>query len=113
MPIFEYECLGCKSQFQSLVITREDKEKLFCPRCGGRALKKLISRVAYHMSESDRLASYNPKAAQGESYYRDSRNIGLNAMKRAENMGVDLGSAFNEKLEKLRTDPGSVLKDSE
>lgn len=113
MPIFEYKCLGCKNQFQSLVITEKDKEKLSCPRCNGRALKKLISRVAYHISESNRLASYDPKAAQTESYYRDSRNIGLNALKRAEDMGVDLGKSFNEKLEKLRTDPGSVLKDSE
>jgi putative FmdB family regulatory protein len=37
----------------------------------------------------------------------------LNAKKKAEQMGVDLGTGFEEKLEKLRTDPGSVIKDSE
>jgi len=28
-------------------------------------------------------------------------------------LGVDLGASFDEKVEKLRTDPGSVIKDSE
>jgi len=28
-------------------------------------------------------------------------------------MGVDLGTGFEDKLDKLRSDPGSVIKDSE
>ena len=75
--------------------------------------KKLISRVAYHVSETDRLAAFDPNAPQSDSFYKDSRNIGLSAKKRVQQMGVDLGSGFESKLEKLRTDPGSVLRDSE
>ena len=48
-----------------------------------------------------------------DSFYRDSRNIDLHAEKRAKQMGVDLGDGFRQRLEKLRTDPGGVLKDSE
>jgi putative FmdB family regulatory protein len=113
MPIYEYRCEACKREFQSLVIKKEDEQGLTCPDCGGARLVKLISRVSYHVSEGDRLAAYDPKAVQSDSFYRDSRNIGLNAKKRAQDMGVDLGGQFEEKLEKLRTDPGSVLKDSE
>lgn len=91
----------------------EEEKSLFCPKCRGRKLKKLISRVAYHVSERDRLQAYDPSAQKSDSFYKDSRNIGLHAKKRAEQMGVDLGSGFEEKLEKLRTDPGSVIKDSE
>jgi hypothetical protein len=92
---------------------KEDEKKLLCPNCGGRKLKKLISRVAYHVSESDRLAAFDPKATQSDSYYKDTRNIGLAAKKRAQQMGVDLGSSFEEKVDKLRRDPGSVIRDSE
>ncbi len=113
MPIFEYECQSCQEQFQTLVIKTEDEKNLACPNCGGQNLNRLISRVTYHQSEKDRLSNYNSTSHQSDSFYKDSRNIGLQAKKRAQEMGVDLGSGFEGKLEKLRTDPGSVLKDSE
>ena len=113
MPIYEYQCRGCEGQFQRLVMKKEDEENLVCPACGNDSLKRLISRVAYHTSERDRLESYDPNAYQSGSFYRDSRNIGLNAKKRAMEMGVDLGSSFEDKLEKLRTDPGSVFDSTE
>jgi len=92
---------------------KEDEENLLCPACGSRNLRRLISRVAYHVSERDRLEAFNPYASQSDSFYRDSRNIGLHAKKRAKQMSVDLGSSFEEKVEKLRTDPGSIIRDSE
>ena len=113
MPIYEYECRSCTKVFQALVMKAEDEDSLVCPDCGDSNPKRLISRVAYHQSEKARLESYNPSARHGDSFYRDSRNIGLQAKKRAQEMGVDLGSGFEAKLEKLRTDPGSVLKDSD
>lgn len=113
MPIYEYACRRCKEEFQTLILKSTDEKTLACPTCGGRRLRRLISRVAYHQSEQDRLNSYEPGSRHSDSFYRDSRNIGLEAKKRAQQMGVDLGGAFESKLERLRTDPGSVLKDSE
>jgi len=113
MPIYEYRCLKCQTIFQSLVLAKGEEAEQSCPQCGGKKLRKLISRVAYHMSETARLAEFDPGARRDDSFYKDTRNIGLQAKKRAQQMGVDLGTGFEEKLEKLRTDPGSVLKDSE
>jgi putative FmdB family regulatory protein len=113
MPIYEYECRSCKTQFQCLIMKATEEKGLACPNCGTREMRRLISRVAYHVSEQDRLDAYSPKDAKSDAFYRDSRNIGLAAKKRARQLGVDLGSGFDEKLEKLRTDPGSVIKDSE
>jgi len=113
MPIYEYECRFCGGIFQSLIMKREDERELRCPECGGREAKRLISRVHHHCSEQDRLASYDPRTAREESFFKDSRNIGLAAKKRAQHMGVELGQGFEEKLEKLRTDPGSVIRDSD
>jgi len=113
MPLYEYQCCSCDKQFQSLIMKKEEEETLTCPECGGTSLKKLISRVAYHVSDQDRLSSFDPNAPKDDSFYKDSRNIGLSAQKRAQQLGVDLGGSFDEKLEKLRTDPGSVIKDSE
>ena len=113
MPIYEYRCRDCERPFQHLLMKRGEEPGLECPNCGGRDLKRLISKVAYHASEQQRVNAFDPKARHADSFYRDSRNIGLHAKKRAQQMGVDLGSGFEEKLEKLRTDPGSVIKDSE
>lgn len=113
MPIYEYQCLSCENEFQTLILKKEEEKDLLCPECNGRNIKRLISRVTYHSSDGDRLASFNPDARQSDSFYSDSRNIGLGAQKKAQEMGVDLGKGFNDKLEKLRTDPGSVFKDSD
>lgn len=113
MPIYEYQCRKCENQFQALILKKEEEKEIDCPECGGTGLKRLISRTAYHASEQDRLDAYDPTTPQGDAFYKDSRNIGLAAKKRAQQMGVDLGGGFENKLEKLRTDPGSVIKDSE
>jgi putative FmdB family regulatory protein len=111
MPLYEYQCNECDHQFQALIMREEDKAPV-CPECGGGDLKKLISLVAYHVSEKDRVNSYD-SMKRDDSFHKDTRNIGLAAKNRAKKMGVDLGSGFEEKLERLRTNPESVVKDSE
>jgi len=113
MPIYEYQCRFCHKNFQSIIMNKEEEKELSCPKCRSRDLKRLISRVSYHVSEGDRLANFDPHAVQNDSFYKDSRNIGLAAKKRAQQLGADLGSGFEDKLDKLRTDPGSVIRDSE
>jgi len=92
---------------------KEEEGEVHCPKCGGVKVKRLISRVHHHLSERHRVAAFDPKAAKEDAFFKDSRNIGLAAKKRAQDMGVDLGSGFEEKLEKLRTDPGSVIRESD
>ncbi len=91
----------------------EEERGLKCPYCQGHEFKKIISRVAYHVSERDRLENYDPRAKKADGFYKDTRNIGLHAKWRAKRMGVDLGASFEEKVDKLRTDPGSMIRDSE
>ncbi len=46
MPLFEYRCEECGEKFTLLVGVTADKPKLKCPKCGGRKVTKLISRIA-------------------------------------------------------------------
>ncbi len=41
MPIYEYQCLGCETQFEKLLLRPSDEAK--CPSCDGTALERLIS----------------------------------------------------------------------
>jgi len=113
VPIYEYQCRVCHKKFESLILGKREKESILCPDCGAKYPKKLISRVVYQVSERDRLAAFNPLTSKDKSFYNDARNIGLHAKKRAQQMGVDLGEGFEKSLERLRTDPGRVLKDGE
>jgi putative FmdB family regulatory protein len=113
LPIYEYLCRLCGKEFQYLILTKGDEKDLRCPGCRGRDFKKLVSRVAYHVSEQDRLAAYDPDSSKSDSFYKDTRNIGLKAKKRARQMGVDLGSDFETKLDRLRRDPAKIFDDSQ
>jgi hypothetical protein len=92
---------------------QEEEESIRCPKCKGKDLKKLVSRVVFHVSEQDRIDSYNPNSKNDDGFYKDTRNIGLQAKKRAQQMGVDLGSDFESKLDGLRSDPGKVFDNTE
>lgn len=111
MPIYEYECRKCRKQFQVLVMNPREGAGLVCPQCNSPELKKMISKTVHHLSEQDRLNAYDSSAVRSDSFYKDSRHIGLQAKKRARQMGVDLGDGFEKKLEKLRTKPSSVFED--
>ncbi len=108
MPIYEYECQECRAVSGFLVLKKEDEDKVACLKCGNKKMSKVISRVAYHRSENDRLNEFDTRKSQGEEFYKDSRNIGLWAKKRAKELGADLGDKFDEVVESART--GKILE---
>ena len=68
-----------------------------------------MSSFAVVFSEASRMDGFDTSKPRDESYYRDSRNVGLWAKKRAREMGVDLGPKFEETVEKART--GKLIKE--
>ncbi|MFH2012170.1 MAG: zinc ribbon domain-containing protein [Pseudomonadota bacterium] len=109
MPIYEYECNNCQRKMSFLILKTSEAFTLKCKSCGSKDLNRLLSRVAYHKSESDRMAEFNTSRSLGEDFYKDSRNVGLWAKKRAQELGADLGSEFDEVVDKART--GKILED--
>lgn len=43
MPIFEYNCLKCKTKFEIFHKDREVEEDIICPSCGSANAKRLMS----------------------------------------------------------------------
>lgn len=68
-----------------------------------------MSAFAVHESESARLDSFDTSKPRDESFYRDSRNVGVWAKKRARDLGVDLGPKFDATVEKARS--GKLIKE--
>jgi putative FmdB family regulatory protein len=44
MPMYEYRCGRCKKDFEELVY---GDEEIRCPKCGGKQVKKLMSRCSH------------------------------------------------------------------
>jgi transposase-like protein len=93
------------------VLGSERKSRPACPHCASSRTRRVMSSFAVVQSEASRLDNLDTSKLTDESYYRDSRNVGLWAKKRAKQMGVDLGSKFEETVEKART--GKLIKEME
>jgi putative FmdB family regulatory protein len=67
VPIFEYECRGCRHQFEQLIRTGDTPQ---CPKCSGHELDKLLSHVAMS-SESTRQLNFNRARKAARLVQRD------------------------------------------
>jgi putative FmdB family regulatory protein len=45
LPIYEFRCLECETEFEELV-RLNDGQDVTCPHCGGTSLKRLMSAFA-------------------------------------------------------------------
>jgi putative FmdB family regulatory protein len=109
MPIYEYECAACGCTASHVVLGSERLLNPECPDCGSSQTRRVMSSFAVVESEAARLSNFDTSRPRDESFYRDSRNVGLWAKKRAQQMGVDLGPKFDDTVEQART--GKLVKD--
>ncbi|HMC10411.1 MAG TPA: zinc ribbon domain-containing protein [Pirellulaceae bacterium] len=62
MPLYEYACRDCSSEFELLVRSSEQPR---CPECDSPKLEKLLSVPAAHMGTSRELPICQPRPAGG------------------------------------------------
>ncbi len=92
MPIYEYECRDCRRTVSLLVLRPSAAAQPACPRCGGAALTRLMSRFATVKSEEARLESLADPSALGDVDENDPASV-ARFMKR---MGRELGDELVE-----------------
>jgi len=109
MPIYEYECKSCSKITSALILKPYEESQVTCHACKSNRLKRVLSRVILHQTESQRLSEFDTRVPRDDSFYTDSRNVGLWAKKRAMELGADLGPEFDHVVEKART--GKILED--
>jgi putative FmdB family regulatory protein len=60
MPIYEYKCLKCKEDFETIVFGSNDK--VTCPHCNGNKLERLMSAFGFRSGGSSGSESYTPSS---------------------------------------------------
>jgi putative FmdB family regulatory protein len=103
VPIYEFVCQNCHKRLGFLV---RDISAPFAPKCsfcGNTNLSHAISSFAYHKSlktvwEESGEATIHPS----EAYYKDPRNIGRWVEKKFQDLGQELPSQIQEKIQEAR-----------
>ena len=99
MPIYEYECGGCRRRVSLLVLTPSKAEAPRCPRCGSAELTRLMSRFATVKSEDARLDSLSDPSSFGDLDENDPSSIARFTKRMGEEMGEDLGDDVDAAME--------------
>jgi len=114
MPIYEYNCRDCNRRVSLLWRSYADAQsrEAICPRCGGKNLTRLISRVAVLRSEGSNLDDISsPDDMLGEGLdENDPKSLARFMRKMADETGEDLGPEFEEVVGRLEAgeDPESI-----
>jgi len=99
MPIYEYECRDCRRRVSLLILSPSSASAPRCPRCGGEALTRLMSRFATVKSEEDRLESLADPSKFGDLDENDPTSVARLMKKMGREMGGDFGDDFDQAME--------------
>ena len=99
MPIYEYECHGCRRRVSLLVMAPSTAPPPQCPRCGSGDLSRLMSRFATVKSEDARLDALGDAGQYGDVDENDPRSVARFMKRMGQEMGEDLGDDLDEAME--------------
>jgi len=103
VPIYEFICQDCHRRLSFLVRDVTAPFVLKCSSCGSTNLSRTVSGFAYHKTlKTVWDESGEPNIYPGENYYKDPRNIGRWVEKKFRDMGQELPSQIQEKIQAAR-----------
>ena len=106
MPIYEYDCGGCRRRVSLLVMAPSRAEAPRCPRCGSSELTRLMSRFSTVKSEDARLESLSDPSSFGDLDENDPSSVARFTKRMGEEMGEDLGDDVDAAMEEAMAEGG-------
>src|SRR5918995_796990 len=106
MPIYEYDCSDCRRRVSVLVRTIAAAADTRCPRCGGAALTRLMSRFATVKSEEARLDSLADSSSYGDLDENDPGSVARFMKKMGKEFGDDMGDDFESAVDEAMSESG-------
>ena len=113
MPTYDYLCPACHNRVTvQMTYAEYGVKKVVCPVCGGKDLKRLISRVRFAKSEDQRMeAASDPSFLSGVDE-NDPKSVARAMKKMGQEMGENLPPEFDEITNRLESgeSPDSIEK---
>jgi putative FmdB family regulatory protein len=104
MPIYEYRCRKCAKKFSVLTLRASERVSTECPKCGGRAADRLMSRFAMPKSEESRLDALGDPSSLAGLDENDPRSVSRWMRKMGKEMGEDFsGEDLDEMMEETES----------
>jgi putative FmdB family regulatory protein len=102
MPVYEFHCADCKRRV-SVVQSFEEYGKTppVCPLCGGKSLRRLISRVRVARSEESRMDTLADPSGWGDVDESDPRSMAKMMRRMSSELGEEMGPDFNEAVDRM------------
>ncbi len=91
MPIYEYQCEKCRKLTSVLTTRVSEKVDAVCAHCGGKKMRRLMSRFAMPRSEESRMDSLADPSKLRDLDENDPKSV-ARMMKR---MGTEMGDEFS------------------
>ena len=100
MPIYEYRCHTCRKRTSVFVRSIGAAVRPRCEHCGGRRLRRLVSRVTVVRSGGGDLDDFGERmlADVDES---DPRSMARWARRMRDEMGEEMGPDFDQAIEQM------------
>jgi len=99
MPIYEYECADCRRRVSLLIRSISAAATPACPRCGGAALTRVMSRFVTVKSEDARLESLADSGSFGDVDENDPASVARFMKKMGKEFGDELGDDFDSAVD--------------
>ncbi len=102
MPVYEFFCHECRKKSSFLVRSGSSFEPK-CSVCGSTEVARVISTFAHHKSlKTTHKEISEPGMFENPDYYKDPRNIGKWAEKKLQDMGMEMPSEIQQKIQAAR-----------
>ena len=112
MPIYEYECAGCRRRVSLLIRSITAAIPPACPRCGGTALTRLMSRFTTIKSEDARLEAMADAGSFGDVDENDPASVARFMKKMGKEFGDELGDDFESAVDEAMAE-GEAMADGD
>lgn len=104
MPIYEYECDRCHKRTSVLTTRVSERVDAECRHCGGKSLRRLMSRFAMPKSEDARLDRLADPSNLGDLDESDPKSVARMMRKMGRELGEEFsGEEFDEAIDELES----------
>jgi len=92
MPLYEYWCRQCKKKVEILILRTQEREQPPCPTCGGKDMRRLISRFVSLKSDEARLEALADPSNLAGLDENDPASMARWMKRMGKELGEDVGS---------------------
>ncbi|MCY4455769.1 MAG: zinc ribbon domain-containing protein [Chloroflexi bacterium] len=99
MPIYQYDCAGCRDRVEVLHRSAASMDNASCPQCGSAELTRVMSMFARARTGAQRLEEVDVEAQQAALQDGDERSFARWARRAGAEYDEALGTNYRELAE--------------